>query len=129
MKKRRGITFVLLGCLISISGCGVKDREFSSIEDLRDAFVKAGGQCWEWKKNNPRKSNFKSQKGNATCDSKTFLVLFSDGVSSKDEALGFANTLRGMNFEVSLLVGKNWMINSDQVTKVSAQLGGTLITR
>ncbi len=46
-----------------------------------------------------------------------------------EHALGFANFQRELKNEVSLLVGRNWMINSDQVAIVAEELGGTLITR
>jgi hypothetical protein len=120
---------VALSFALVLTGCGNKNKEFSSIEELRDAFVSAGGQCWEWKKYDPVKDRITTHKGTAECDKNTVLVLFSDGVSSQNEGLDFASQMRSLNFEVNVLVGANWMINSDQAAKVYPQMGGTLITR
>jgi len=129
MNKRIKLLLLLVCLSLSLTGCGSLNKEYSSVVDLRDAFVKAGGQCWEWKLNDPVKAQVPSHKEDADCDQKTVLIVFADGVSAQEEALQFASTLRSLKFRVNVLVGKNWMINSDQVTKVYAQMGGTLITR
>jgi hypothetical protein len=125
-------TFIILLAPISVilfTGCESQDGRYSNVEDLRDAFVESGGQCWEWKTNDPIALKVPIQLGNAQCDEKTVLIIFSDEVSARKEALSFASQLRALDFDVSLLFGDNWMINSDQVKEVAKGLGGTLVTR
>jgi len=121
MKIRRLVVLVLI---LSLTGCSQRTNSYESLESLRDAFVKSGGQCWEWKVNEPYKS-----QSTADCDSKTVLILFAEGTDALKEAISFADFNRNLSFKVNLLVGENWMINSDQVTLVAEEMGGTLITR
>lgn len=102
-----------------------KVKKYSSISALKSDFVKTGGQCWEWKRN-PKM--FEDQI-TADCDKKTVLIYFLKEVNTLNRALSMATTYRSLGFPVNLLVGPNWIINSDQVKIVSKKLGGTLITR
>ena len=101
---------------------------FKSLEDFKKAFENAGGQCWGWNVE-PLSKGFSQLLARGNCDDKTVLLLYTDGYDVKSYALEFRKTTLSLGFKVSLLVGENWMINSDQATKVHRKLGGTLITR
>ena len=114
---------------LGLSGCGEKNKEYTSIEALRDDFVKSGAQCWEWENEKIIEEFKETHKARATCDQRTVLILYTDKEDPMENALGLANFQRELGSEVSLLVGKNWMINSDQAAIAAEGLGGTLITR
>lgn len=102
-----------------------KPKKYSSISALKTDFVKAGGQCWEWKRNTKMFEEFIT----ADCDKKTVLIYYLKEVNTLNQALSMATTYRSLDFPINLLVGPNWIINSDQVKIVNKTLGGTLITR
>lgn len=99
-------------------------KKYSSIYALKSDFVKAGGQCWEWEMD---KKFFDFLT--ASCDANTRLVYYPKYANTMTEALNLARTTREMKYRVNILVGPNWIINSDQVQLVSKKMGGTLITR
>jgi hypothetical protein len=102
-----------------------KAQSYPSIIALKSAFVKSGGQCWEWSRNAQMFPEFI----NADCDEKTVLIYYLRKTNTMTEALRMAKSYRSLGFKINLLVGPNWIINSDQVVLVSKKLGGTLITR
>ena len=127
--KRTGLAFVLTAILfvfsVDASAQTKKAQSYSSLIALKTAFVKNGGQCWEWSRN----QQFFAEFVTADCDQKTVLIHYLKKANTLTEALKMAKTYRSMGFKVNLLVGPNWIINSDQVVLVSKKLGGTLITR
>ena len=133
MKNKLAIS---LAAVLFITGCTSgnnvsiekpKENKFSSLADLKQAFVDAGGQCWGWELVNV--NDFKNKIGQGECDSKTVLILYKDNVNTLDEAVRFRSFLIDLKFKVNLLFGDNWMINSDQVSTVYPKMGGTLMTR
>ena len=129
MKNKFFVLFVaalfILGFTSDASGQTKKAQSYSSIVALKTAFVKSGGQCWEWSRN----AQIFPEFINADCDQKTVLIYYLKKTNTMAEALRMAKTYRSLNFKINLLVGPNWIINSDQVVLVSKKLGGTLITR
>ena len=115
----------VLGFSSDASAQTKKAQSYSSLIALKTAFVKSGGQCWEWSRNKQMFDDFI----NADCDQKTVLIFYLKKTNTMAEALRMAKTYRSLEFKVNLLVGPNWIINSDQVNLVSKKLGGTLITR
>jgi len=133
MKNKLAIS---LAAVLFITGCTSgnnvsiekpKENKFSSLADLKQAFVDAGGQCWGWELVNV--NDFKNKIGQGECDSKTVLILYKDNVNTLDEAVRFRSFLLDLKFKVNLLFGDNWMINSDQVEIIYPKMGGTLMTR
>lgn len=106
-----------------------KENKFSSLADLKQAFVDAGGQCWGWKEDLSVPLEEFGWIGKGECDSKTILILYEDGVSVEEDALNTRKHNEFIGFKTSLLFGENWKINSDQVEIVYPKMGGTLMTR
>ena len=106
-----------------------KENKFSTLADLKQAFVDAGGQCWGWKEDLSVPLEELGWIGKGECDSKTVLILYEDGVSVEEDALNTRKHNEFIGFKTSLLFGKNWKINSDQVEIVYPKMGGTLMTR
>jgi hypothetical protein len=125
MKKKLGIAALTFGLVFSLVGCGQLGGggAFDDISQLKQAFEKAGGSCLQWNESNKVTSALQS----GDCNSETVLMLF----GSSEEALERAEDLRDMSlsfgFEPNLLVGENWLINSNQVESVQPAMGGTLI--
>ncbi len=129
---------VLIFCGILVTGCSdsnqsietLKDENnrFESLEELKEAFVEAGGQCWGWRlATHP--DELEDTKGKGDCDSKTVLIVYKDYVDVEQNALIGRRHNEGLGFKTSYLFGDNWFINSDQVEAVYPKLGGTLMTR
>lgn len=95
---------------------------YSSVEELRDAFVQAGGICPEWE----QKNHVKLAAESGTCsDSNVMSVYISE--AQKDEAV---NTLMSITeSKTSLLVGENWIINDKQIDSIDREIGGVFVTR
>jgi hypothetical protein len=129
MKNKLFVLFVAalfaLGFSSDASAQTKKAQSYPSLNALKTAFVKSGGQCWEWSRN----QQFFAEFVTADCDQKTVLIHYLKKTNTLTEALKMAKTYRSMGFKVNLLVGPNWIVNSDQVVLVSKKLGGTLITR
>ena len=120
----------LTGCTTSNNAAIEKPKEnrFSSLAELKQAFIDAGGQCWDWVESAIPKE-IPSEAGHGECDSEGVLILYKDGVNSRDQAIAFRSFLVSLKFKVHVLFGDNWMINSDQVEIVYPKMGGTLMTR
>lgn len=98
-------------------------EHYSSVGALKDAFVEVGGECSTYEENNVVTLAAES----ASCGEDTVLSIYSSS-SDRDEVVdnlkGFAD-LVGVN----VLVGENWIVNSNKVADLQPKLGGTLVTR
>jgi hypothetical protein len=101
---------------------------FETLEEFKSAFVRAGGQCWGWTIEEIP-SDYRGLLGRGACDDKTVLMLFVKDYDVMKDALTVRKGLLSLEMGVSLLVGDNWLLNSDQVQSVHNKMGGTLITR
>lgn len=126
---RKGVLILLLVLSPALVSCGESTNKFATIQDLRDAFVKAGAQCWEFKEERILPQIKTTHKASASCDQKSRLIIYTENTDSMQQALDFAKFMRSLDYKLNILVGDNWFINSDQVTLVSEKMGGTLITR
>jgi hypothetical protein len=104
-------------------------KKYKSIASLKAAFIDAGGQCWEWKIDAPATEAFLANTVYADCDAETRLIFYKKKTNVLKESLESAKLYRSLRFKINMLVGPNWVINSDQVKLVQKKLGGTLITR
>ncbi len=137
MKKTKFlIIFVSLLVLTGCSGSnqlkerlGDKNSRFESLEELKAAFVEAGGQCWGWRIDNSAPLEEFGWIGKGDCDSSTVLIVYADGVDVMAEAMMVRNTNINLGLKTSYLIGDNWTINSDQIQTVYPKMGGTLMTR
>lgn len=128
---------VLLICLTLLMSCSQAPENeleqpgsltFETLEEFKSAFVGAGGQCWGWAIEEIPDGD-KGLIGRGVCDDKTALMLFAKDYDVMKDALTVRKSLLSLEMGVSLLVGDNWMLNSDQVQFVQEKMGGTLITR
>jgi hypothetical protein len=136
MKKTQFL--LILVSLLVLTGCsgynqsnerlGDKNSRFESLEELKEACVEAGGQCWGWKlATHP--DELENLIGKGDCDSKTVLIVYDDYIDVEQEAINSRRHNEGLGFKTSYLFGGNWFINSDQVEVVYPKMGGTLMTR
>jgi len=108
-----------------LSGCAQNTHAYPdtyrSVEELRDAFVQAGGDCPNWEQSNQVKLAAES----GTCSSTNVLSIYTSS-ASKDEVIA---TLKSLGMEgLSLLAGDNWIINDPEVKNLDTAIGGVLVT-
>jgi hypothetical protein len=136
MKKTKFL-FLLVSLLV-LTGCsgsnqskerlGEKNSRFESLEELKETFVEAGGQCWGLRlATHP--DELIDTIGKGDCDSKTVLIVYKDYIDVEQLAINFRRHNESLGFKTSFLFGGNWFINSDQVEVVYPKMGGTLMTR
>lgn len=94
---------------------------FRSVEELRDAFVEAGGECPSWEQSN----HIPAAAESGTCSDSNVLSIY----TSKDSTeAAFDNYKTIAQPGASLLVGENWIINDEVVKDLDPALGGVLFT-
>jgi hypothetical protein len=93
---------------------------YKTVEDLRDAFVKAGGDCPSWEESN--NVTLAAQSGD--CSGKTVLSIYLSE-ASRDQVIV---NLKGLDIGVHLLVGDNWIINTPDPAAFADELAGTVVT-
>ncbi len=97
---------------------------FEKVEELRDAYVAAGGSCPTWVLSNVVETAIES----GDCSDSSVLSIY----SSTSEASDAAETIRDLNdqagMDSTLLLGENWIIIAEDVATVEPVLGGILIT-
>lgn len=107
---------------LTLTGCAnTYPTEYRSVEELRDAFVKAGGECENWEQTN--KVRLATESG--TCSTSNVLSIYSSR-NAVDEAVQVFKSL-GAGGQ-SLLIGENWIINDPNVRNLDPAIGGTFLT-
>lgn len=94
---------------------------YRTVVDLRNAAIAAGYECSEWEQHN--KISRAAESGScSTAD------VFSTYVTESD-ASAAAATLKSLQGAKTLVVGPNWIINTNvMVPELSSALGGTVVT-
>lgn len=134
MKRPTLATAVLaIPAMILLSGCGGAESgppassgasleigKAASVEEVRDAFVAAGGECdWE------RTDRITVAAESGDCSGRTVISIYATE-QDLDDAV---STLRGNTpMKLNLLVGDNWIINSPEAEGMDDVLGGEWIT-
>lgn len=126
MKK---VVIACAAAVLALAGCtsagdtaaNEYQDSYRSVEDLRDAFVAAGGDCPEWEQTNQIKAAAES----GTCSSSNVLSIYSSD-ATRD---GAVEILKAISDNINLLVGENWVINDDSVQDLDPALGGTLVSK
>lgn len=95
---------------------------YSTVGELRDAFVEAGARCPHWHQQN-RVTNA-AESG--TCSDANVLATFADE-SSKAATVSDLKAFASPDLPVVLLVGPNWVINDEHAPGLARVLGGTLV--
>lgn len=105
-----------------------KNANYSSVVELKDAYVDAGGPCTDWQQTDVVSAALESGE----CDSATVLSIYVDRAEAKDAAEAVTSLFAGMDDPVSVLVGPNWIVNNDEdssgLIAFKRKLGGTIVT-
>ena len=106
MKSKLTISLV---AVLFITGCTSgnnvsiekpNENKFSSLAELKQAFIDAGGQCWDWVETKvPAEVTKAAAQGD--CDSKTVLTIYKDEVNVYDYAIGFRSFNIDLKFKVN----------------------------
>lgn len=98
---------------------------FSSLADLQEAYVAAGGECSQWVQGN--RVTLAAESGD--CDGDTVLSTF----ISSDQIAELIQSNKDLHKELEMesdsvwLVGQNWVINSPDAVEIQEELGGQLV--
>lgn len=107
-----------------------KNVRYETVDDLRKAFVKAGGDCPDWEQTDVVSAALES--GN--CSGATVISIYVDRSEAKTAADTLTKVGAGLSGEErSVLVGPNWIINnsdddSSALLPLKRKLGGTIVT-
>lgn len=130
MIKRFGALTMCAAIALAVTGCSTSSPpessptaaplgKVSTIEDLRDAYIEAGGVCnWD------QTDVVTGAVASGNCSDKSVLMLFAD---SADRTAAVARMGSMTEFEKHLLVGENWIINAPDVADVQEKLGGKVV--
>jgi hypothetical protein len=138
MNRRHLAPALLLAACLALAGCGggkneakpvgssagtAKAKSYDGVEDLRDAYIRAGGECNDWNKSNKVTGAAESGECGGSVVLSTYLSsqAAQDQVKTTKEALGDTIALHW-------LVGENWIINAPDVDDVKKKLGGTIVS-
>ena len=140
---KRGIAAALMAVgSVVLAGCGGAAAEpapaettappasggsYGSIEELKDAFVAAGGECADFIQSNQVK--LAAEAGSCSTNSVISTYLSSSDISKLIQNNKDLYEELGSSLERSpWLVGENWVINAPEVVEVREHLGGTLVS-
>jgi hypothetical protein len=122
MKKSLVLLALTAALLAGCSGTGpVATHE--NVTDLRDAFVKAGGECKDWSETN--KVEIASQSGECGTGTVLSVYLSSDAVERRIEAT--KSSIFGDSGN-DWLVGENWIINTEDIGDLRDKMGGRVVS-
>lgn len=111
-----------VAAILLLTGCGssvpADGGSYKTATDLKDAFVKAGGQCDNW--DNHNKTILAATSGQ--CGKKFALSVFDDTENFELQV----STMRPFG---NLVIGKNWVISGLEAASVHKLLGGELVTK
>jgi len=123
----------MLGLLLSAgflaTGCASSEPDtapthlgkVSTIEEVRDAFIAAGGVC-NWNQNDV----VLDATASGTCSDQTVIMLFADPA---DKTAVVARLGSLISTDLHLLVGENWIINSKEAVELADKIGGKVVAR
>jgi hypothetical protein len=99
--------------------------EYGSIDDLRDAYIAAGGDCDAWEQTNV--VTLSAESGDCANGDGVLMTFTSE--ENRDEAVDGLTEFADM-IGSNLLVGPNWVINAADVREVRDGMGGgTLVIK
>lgn len=124
---RRKSTWVSLAILVvSLTACSATPQAtYSTVEDLKEAFVKAGGECDEWDATHSVEGSAES----GTCGTHTVLSTYVSQAATEDRIEETKSFLESVDGDWgSWLVGENWIIHGPDVHEIKEELGGTVVS-
>ena len=128
MRARTFIPFAVVATL-TLSGCSQgssipaktgEPTEYGSVEELRDAFTAAGGECPNWEPIDP--GDYDASAGR--CSDKVVIAVYNKPAELKDAVKRATDLAVGTH----LLVGENWLINVENPQDYVDQLGGRTVS-
>lgn len=115
----------LIAATLALTGCGPDESggSYNDVEALRDAFVKAGGNCDEWDQTN--KVLGAAQSGECGMDTVLSTYLNHDAV--QDRIADTKDSIFGAMGD-DWLTGENWIINGENIEELQRKLGGQVVS-
>lgn len=95
---------------------------YATIHELRDAVVEAGFACPDWRSHNNGDHNMVG----ASCSDNLVMAIYMDDAQQQEQLdvwEGFSEFL-----EMTVLVGDNWTVNTDDAEALRREMGGTIFT-
>lgn len=133
--KKYAVAFSVTA-MLALTGCSAGTNEaatgsesstpiarYDSVNDLRDAFVNAGGECPSYEQGNGVKYSAES----ATCSDSTVLSTYLSSETVQKRVDESKTALQGMDSS-TWLVGENWIINAPNPEGLQEKMGGQLIS-
>ena len=122
----------LIAALPFLTACGAinsstsstKNQTYSTVSEFKDAYVGAGGYCPDWQQTDLVQAA--TESGN--CSDSSVLSIYSSPDDAQQAASDFRNYFADSAIQQTILVGSNWILNSDDVSTVQGTLGGTIYT-
>jgi hypothetical protein len=122
---------IVLGLLLvlSLAGCSSTastpepKETYDSVAELGDAFEDAGGDCSDF----DQTDQILSAKESAICNPSTLISIYASE-SDRDQMIASLKNSLG-DTPPHLLVGKNWVINTENPDEYVDELGGKVITK
>ncbi|WP_026820630.1 hypothetical protein [Arthrobacter castelli] len=121
-RRRIGIIVPAVATIALLAGCGGPPEgggSFESVQELKQAFVDAGGQCDDWDEHND--GGLSAESG--SCGDEAALSIFEN--EENFELLKFTHAELG----VGTFVGENWAINGSDLEAVAEKMGGTYVEK
>lgn len=127
-------TIPALALLLALSACSqpaattaassasptvVTAKTYSKLTDLRDDVIAAGYSCPDWQQTN--KVTLAAASGSCSDNDVLSIYLNSADVSK------VVQNLKSINSSVHLLVGPNWIFNTQAAETFQPKLGGTVV--
>lgn len=110
--------------LASVAACSSEPRAtYDSVDELKQAFVEAGGQCDAWDESNSVK--IAQQSGECGTDTVLSVYLSKDATERRIEAT--KDSIFGTLGD-DWLVGKNWIVNAPDAAQYQESLGGRVVS-
>lgn len=113
------VVLSLAGCASAPTSSLTGTGTFATADDLRAAFVAAGGTCGEWE----QKDTVALALTSGYCNGDTTIQVF-DSVAKRDRFITDQETI--LDATIPLLVGPNWVVNTPSAEKYAGALGGTI---
>lgn len=99
---------------------GNKPERYATVAALRDAMIESGYHCPRW----VQSDNVTKALQSGSCNDNDVLSIYLDSAAVQSSI----EVLKGMDAEVTLAVGENWIVNSPDAEAVSQMIGGTVVT-
>lgn len=114
---------ILVG--VFLAGCSPDESggTYEDVTELRDAFVRAGGECEDWTQSNEILGA--SQSGE--CGTDAVLSVYLNQQAVQDRIAETKDSIFGSS-GAEWLAGENWIINAPNVKGLQSSLGGQIVS-